>query len=161
VEWASCATFSQDDLRSETDALLGFVNFTWSPQELDCAQVEFDSIFTDDCFQNPVSNFHGIIGSSPSCAALEVGDQFSMNNTPFTFSPNPAGEYGLIASKYYSGEIFIRLYDNLGRLIHSTGGEVSPSQGLKFILSEISSGTYTLHIHSRIGESDLKIVVNK
>jgi hypothetical protein len=154
--------FDQTDLRGEADSLLGYIDFLWTPRESDCATIDFDSVMTDGCFENPIGNFHGIIGSNPFCASLEVSSQIvNTAELPFTFSPNPAGEYGSITSKYYSGEIIISIYDNLGRLLHICDGEISPGQVFKFLFAGIPSGTYALRIHSRIGEDELKIVVSK
>jgi photosystem II stability/assembly factor-like uncharacterized protein len=152
---------SSDDLRADPNGLLGTIDFLWTPLESDCAPVDFDSIQSDGCLANQIGNFHGIIGSTSLCPTLGVAKDITPTEPIFSFSPNPAGDYGVIDSKNYTGKIIVTMVDNSGKVIKSISGNITSSEGFKFSLSDISSGMYTLRISYTTETTDLKIIVRK
>ncbi|MFI5264685.1 MAG: T9SS type A sorting domain-containing protein, partial [Candidatus Kapaibacterium sp.] len=142
---------------------LGYIDFLRLPHETDCNFINFDSIsLSDPCSASQVFQFNGIIGSSSLCdGVLSVGEEQNSTDIPFTFSPNPANDFGTIYAKNYSGPLLLGIYDNNGRLIRTIDGEISPDEGLRFSLTNLAAGSYTLRIHSQSGTHDIKIIINR
>jgi photosystem II stability/assembly factor-like uncharacterized protein len=155
--------FNGIDLASIPDSLLGYANFHWTPFESDCRFIDFDSIrIADPCSASEIFSFRGIIGASANCnGALGVNETTGNENGLFTFSPNPAGNYGTLSSVKYSGTLTIRIYDNIGRLMDDRSGRISPNTAMNISLTAIPNGMYFIRIISESGVDDLKISVEK
>jgi photosystem II stability/assembly factor-like uncharacterized protein len=154
--------FNAADLNTAPDSLLGYVDFLRLPHEADCNYINFDSItIADHCSELRVVQFRGIIGSTPSCqGALGVTNN-TVTDLAFTFSPNPAKDYGTISSKNYSGPILIKIYDNIGKLIRTIDGDVSAEDGCRFFLLDIPTGIYMLRVYAADRTNDIKIVLTR
>ncbi|MEI8134178.1 MAG: hypothetical protein WCH46_03745 [bacterium] len=129
------------------DSLIGYLDFVWTPLELSCAQVTFDSVsLTDRCLRATLSVSGGSIGNYPSCTTAAVGNVTGLSDVEFRMTPNPASEYATLTSHKYSGPVLLKFIDNLGRMIHTVDGGLSPAEGFKFNLSCIASGAYIVQI---------------
>ncbi|MFI5263767.1 MAG: T9SS type A sorting domain-containing protein [Candidatus Kapaibacterium sp.] len=151
---------SASDLNAISDSLLGYANFQWKPGEYSCNYITFYPVRAiDPCSENQTESFQGIIGSVVSCNFSGVAERYLPNTQPaFSFSPNPAGEYGILTSQSYSGDVRIKLYDISGKLIMSLGGSVYSGDPFRIPLSNLAAGLYHLHISGKAGESEIPFI---
>ena len=138
--------FNASDLSGAPDSLLGYIDFLWTPLELDCNEIIFDSIKTvDPCTEPQTQPFHGIIGSYQTCEQLSATNQI-LHETGFSIAPNPAGDYAMISSQTFSGNIVVKLYDMTGKLISSMQGIIDLGAPMKIMLGSLGAGVYHLSI---------------
>ncbi|MEP7235353.1 MAG: hypothetical protein ABI778_08665, partial [Ignavibacteriota bacterium] len=152
--------FTPSDLQAAPDSLLGYINFLWTPFELDCNEVIFDSITTfDPCTTNQSKIFSGIIGTNENCLPSSgVDAPPRRTESEFTMAPNPSDELLSIRAKEFSGEVVIHIFDLNGRQRMQFSASISPESPCRIQSDNLGAGFYTLRISYPRGSQEIPFI---